>query len=167
MSDMFARQCHLMAPRVTIWTSTGILTEPTLTVSPWFEARRTEYYDRLLEVSTRGNWDGFIRFFAAGLTGAAEQTRAQLIDLSSVQFELKELVRSSSIRADSAHALIDVAVANPTFTVREVESTLGISYGRANQLVTQLVDLGILALVHPQSYTRRFFAPRVLEVLTR
>ncbi|WP_187977445.1 Fic family protein [Mycetocola sp. JXN-3] len=147
--------------------STGVLTEPTLTVSPWFEARRTEYYDRLLEVSTRGNWDGFIRFFAAGLTGAAEQTRAQLIDLSSVQLELKELVRSSSLRADSAHALIDVAVANPTFTVRDVEFTLGISYGRANQLVTQLVDLGILALLHPQSYTRRFFAPRVLEVLTR
>ena len=27
---------------------TGVLSEPTLTVSPWFEARRSEYYDALL-----------------------------------------------------------------------------------------------------------------------
>jgi len=36
---------------------TSVLTEPTLTVSPWFEARRSEYYQRLLDVSTAGDWD--------------------------------------------------------------------------------------------------------------
>jgi Fic family protein len=35
----------------------GVLTEPTLTVSPWFEARRADYYDALTGVSTRGDWD--------------------------------------------------------------------------------------------------------------
>jgi hypothetical protein len=44
----------------------GVLTEPTLTVSPWFEMRREQYYNVLLGVSTRNNWDDFIRFFAAG-----------------------------------------------------------------------------------------------------
>jgi Fic family protein len=29
----------------------GVLSEPTLTVSPWFEARRAEYFDRLFGVS--------------------------------------------------------------------------------------------------------------------
>lgn len=32
----------------------GVLLEPTLTVSPWFEARRNENYDRLFGVSTEG-----------------------------------------------------------------------------------------------------------------
>lgn len=144
----------------------GVLSEPTLTVSPWFEARRSEYYDRLLAVSTHNDWDGFVRFFAEGLRQAADGTRAELISLSEVQAELKERVRASSLRADSAHALVDLAVANPAFTVRRVEADLGISYGRANKLVGQLVDLEILDVVEPNAYKRRFFAPRVLEVLT-
>jgi Fic family protein len=144
----------------------GVLSEPTLTVSPWFETRRTDYYARLLAVSTHGDWDGFIRFFATGLRDAANNTRDQMLKLVAVQSELKEIVRTSSLRADSAHALVDLAVANPSFTVRRVESDLNISYGRANKLVGQLVDLGILDVVDSNAYKRRFFAPRVLNVLT-
>lgn len=144
----------------------GVLSEPTLTVSPWFEARRGEYYDGLLGVSTRNDWDQFVRFFATGLRHAADATRTEMIALAEVQAELKGRVRASNLRADSAHGLVDLAVANPTFTVRKVEADLGISYGRANKLVRQLVDLGILDVVTPNAYKRRFFAPRVLDVLT-
>lgn len=147
--------------------STGVLTEPTLTVSPWFEARRLDYYDHLLRVSTHGDWDGYMRFFAEGLQQAADSTRKEMIALVAVQAELKERIRASALRADSAHALVDLAVANPSFTVRRVESELGLSYGRANKLVGQLVDLGILNVVDPAAYKRRFFSPEVLEALTR
>lgn len=145
---------------------TGVLTEPTLTVSPWFEARRTEYYEHLLTVSTAGDWDSLIRFFAAGLRDAADSTREQMLKLVAVQNELKDIVRSSPLRADSAHTLVDFAVANPSFSVRGVESGLAISYGRANKLVSQLVELGVLDVIDPHAYKRRFFAPRVLGVLT-
>ena len=147
--------------------STGVLTEPTLTVSPWFEARRREYYDRLLGVSTGNDWDAYVRFFAQGLQQAADNTRREMVALVAVQAELREVVRASHLRADSAHALVDLAVANPTFTVRKVEADLGVSYGRANKLVGQLVELGILDVVDAAAYKRRFFAPRVLRVLTR
>lgn len=146
--------------------ATRVLIEPTLTVSPWFEARRGEYYDRLLAVSTVGDWDGFVRFFSVGLRDSATATRRQMLQLVAVQAELKDVVRNSPLRADSAHALIDFAVANPSFTVRNVEAALGISYGRANKLVNQLVELTILDVVDPHAYKRRFFAPRVLDVLT-
>ena len=89
----------------------GVLNEPTLTVSPWFEARRTDYYARLLAVSTEGDWDSFVRFFAAGLRDAADKTRDQMLKLIAVQNDLKEIVRASSLRADSAQALVDFAIA--------------------------------------------------------
>ncbi|WP_193442059.1 Fic family protein [Mycobacteroides stephanolepidis] len=144
-----------------------VLSEPTMTVSPWFEARRAEYYDHLLAVSTAGDWDGFIRFFANGLTAAASSTRAQMIALVKVQNELKDVIRASTLRADSAHALVDVAVANPSFTVRNVEARLGLSYGRANKLIGQLIELGVLDVVDPDAYKRRFFAPCVMNILTK
>lgn len=144
----------------------GVLTEPTLTVSPWFEARRADYYDRLLEVSTRGAWDPFIGFFAAGLHASAEATRTQMRALVRVQGELAAVVGGSSLRSANARALVDLAVANPSFTVRHVEARLGISYGRANALISQLMNLGILDVVDEKAYKRIFFAPRVIELLT-
>ncbi|KRF21014.1 cell filamentation protein Fic [Nocardioides sp. Soil797] len=144
----------------------GVLSEPTLTVSPWFEARRGEYYDRLLAVSTASDWDAFVAFFAEGLRQAADITHEEMRALVAVQSELKTIVRASALRADSAHALVDLAIANPSFTVRKVEAELGISYGRANKLVGQLCDLGVLQVVDAHAYKRRFYAPRVLEVLT-
>lgn len=144
----------------------SVLSEPTLTVSPWFEARRGDYYDRLLAVSTEGDWDAFVAFFAEGLRQAADSTHEEMRTLVAVQAELKAIVRASALRADSAQALVDLAIANPSFTVRKVEADLGLSYGRANKLVGQLCELGILDVVDADAYKRRFFAPRVLEVLT-
>ncbi len=143
-----------------------VLGEPTLTVSPWFEARREQYDDRLLAVSTDGDWDGFVRFFAAGLEASASSTRSQMLALVEAQSRLHETVRGSKLRADTAHALVDYAVGHTSFTVTAVERDLGLSYARANNLVDQLVGLGVLApLDWSGSYRRRFHAPDVLGVL--
>ncbi len=145
----------------------GVLSEPTLTVSPWFEARRTEYYDTLLAVSTDGNWDGFLSFFASGLADSATATRAQILELVQVQESLREQVRGSRLRAAHALTVVDLSVASPALTVRRVEQATGLSYGRANNLLGQLVDLGLLKVLNPDSQPRRFVAPAVLEVLLR
>lgn len=142
-----------------------VLSEPTLIVSPWFEARRGEYYDRLLAVSTQGDWDGYVGFFARGLASAANLTRVQMLALRAVQERLREVVRRSPLRAETAVALVDLAVARPSFTVRQVARTLGISYPRANQLVSQLIEIGVLDVVDANAYKRRFFAPAVIDVL--
>lgn len=145
--------------------SLGVLSEPTLTVSPWFEARRSHYYDALLGVSTDGDWDTFLSFFAQGLEAAATTTLSQMLALTRVQEELKQVVHASSLRSAHATDLVDVAVPTPSFTVREIAAQLGVSYGRANGLVGQLVNLEVLQVIDPGGQPRRFAAPRVLQVL--
>ncbi|MEI8080655.1 MAG: helix-turn-helix domain-containing protein [Actinomycetes bacterium] len=56
-------------------------------------------------------------------------------------------------------SLVHLAVAYPSFTVRNVEAELGVSYGRANKLVGQLVELGVLDVVDANAYKRRFLLP--------
>ena len=145
--------------------SSSVLSEPTLTVSPWFEERRAEYYDALLRVSTHGDWDTFLTFFSRGLAAAATNTRHQMLALAAAHQILKETVRASSLRSAHAFDLVDFAVANPSFTVRKAEAALGVSYGRANSLVGQLTDIGVLDVVERGSQPRRFTAPAVLKVL--
>ena len=148
--------------------SSGVLTEPTLTVSPWFESRRSEYYDRLLAVSTNSAWDAWLSFFAAGIEESARSTREQMLALVHVQTLLHDQVRSSRLRADSAHAVVDFAVGHPSFTVRALAKDVSLSYARANKLVSDLVGIGALVQVAgTATYRRRFHAPAVLEVLLR
>lgn len=143
-----------------------VLVEPTLTVSPWFEARRSDYYDRLLAVSTTGAWDDYVRFFATGLAAAADDTRRQMLALRAVQKDLRERVRRSKLRADTATGLVNLAVARPSFTVRQAAEALGVSYPRANELVSQLMAIDVLDVVDAHAYKRRFYAPDVMDVLT-
>lgn len=147
--------------------TTGILSEPTLSVSPWFEARRDEYYDRLLAVSTDGDWNGWLEFFARGLTASASSTQRQMLELVEARDQMRGVVSHSALRAGTAYSLVDLAVANPSFTVRRVEHDLDLSYGRANRLVEQLVGLGILAELPTRGPSRRFYAPTILDILTR
>lgn len=144
-----------------------VLSEPTLTVSPWFEARRNAYYDSLMAVSTEGNWSRWVGFFADGLAQSARDTCARMTELADVQSELSEVVRQSSLRTANARLLVDFAVARPSFTVREAAEHLGIKYQGAHKLIESLQALGVLAEYDDRTYDRRFQAPRVIQVLLR
>lgn len=142
-----------------------VISEPTLSVSPWFEARRADYFGRLMAVSTDGDWDGWVTFFAEGLRASADQTRTRMQQLTRVQTDLKQRIADSRLRAASARQLVDLAVGHPIFTVREASEALGLSYGRTNGLIESLVGLGVLAPWGSQEYNRRFAAPDVIDIL--
>lgn len=145
--------------------ASGVLTEPTLSVSTWFEARRTEYYNALLAVSTDGDWSTWIEFFAQGLAESADAARTRMLALAAVQAGLKDHLQTTPIRTANARLLIDFAIGQPTFTVAQAARALGIGNPGAKKLIDSLVIHGILAPYDERAYARRFHAPRVLEVL--
>ena len=63
--------------------------------------------------------------------------------------------------------LVDFALSQPVFSVKQVQRHLGVTYARANKLVGQLVELDILGQYDDRDYNRRFAAPDVLAVLLR
>ena len=145
----------------------GLITEPTLFVSPWFEARRDRYFDLLLRVSTHNDWDAYVHFFAQGIEESANSTASLMQSLVALQSELKNHLTTAGIRAESARRLIDFAISNPTFTVAQAAEGIGISYPRANKIIAQLIDLGILAVIDSASYRRRLYAPSVHKSMSQ
>lgn len=145
---------------------TGVLDEPTLTVSPWFEARRRDYYDALLGVSVHGDWDAFVEFFARGLKEAAALTLEQMGRVRDAQEALSEQIRAAGLRAEHPHTVVEIAAGRLTFTVREVAEQLGVSSTRARTLVNDLVRIGVLARVNSeQRKTAVYGAPRILGAM--
>lgn len=49
-----------------------LLPQPVLYLSAFFEANRLEYYDRLLAVSQRGEWENWLAFFLLGVSSQAQ-----------------------------------------------------------------------------------------------
>ena len=143
----------------------GLLSEPTISVSPWFEARRMQYYDALLRVSTHGDWSTWVEFFAVGIAESATVTTRRMVALADAQASLKERLKGSSIRTGNARVLIDFAVGRPTFTVTEAATALGLKYPGTKKLIDSLVDLAILAPYDDRAYNRLFHAPEVLRIL--
>jgi Fic family protein len=145
--------------------ASSVLTEPTLSVSPWFEARRGEYHDALLAVSTDGDWSTWVEFFSRGLAESADAARTRMLALAAVQSELKERLQPTRIRTANARVLIDFAVGHPTFTVAQAAKAMNMGSPGAKKLIDSLVANDLLAPYGDRVYSRQFHAPRVMEVL--
>lgn len=145
----------------------GLLDEPSFTVSQWLEQRRQTYYDALLGVSTEGNWNQYIRFFAQSIEASATSTHSHMLELINVKELLLTRLSDSPLRAATATKAIEFAVGNPSFTRQDLQKELSVTYARAHGLVAQLVELGILAeYIRPDgSASGRFYAPMAREVL--
>ncbi len=144
----------------------GVLHEPLLTLSPWFEARRRDYQDRLRGVSETGAWDGWVAFFAEGVAAQAASTTETMSQLLAYQDETRALARQRGLRG-LAIDVIDGLIARPVITSGWVANVHGVSRQAAINAIARLVDAGVLAETTGRSYGRVFAAERVIRILER
>ena len=59
---------------ITFWLcQQKILSKPLLYLSYYFKKNRAEYYDRLMDVRKKGDWENWIKFFLKGVAKVAEE----------------------------------------------------------------------------------------------
>ncbi len=142
----------------------GLLSQPLLSVSPWFEARRSEYQDRLAAVSATGDWDGWIQFFATGIRESADDTLQRVNRLLSVQHGYVSRVQAASYKG-LVRDIAETLIGEPVVTVPRLIKAFGKSSPSTNQAVMKLVDLGILDGPYG-SYNRTFVAGDVFRAIS-
>lgn len=145
---------------------TNTLRDPLLTVSPWFEARRSEYQHELQHVSETGDWDRWVAFFVAGLRAQADDTTRKIEELLALHHRAKELCRANNVRG-TALDVAEALIARPIITATWVQRHHGVSYPAANNAVARLERLGLLRETTGGNYGRVFAADEVLQVLMR
>ena len=121
----------------------GVLHRPLLYLSHYLKSNRTEYYDRLMAIRLRGDWEGWLRFF---LRGAAE-TATEATETARAILQLRDRHRD----AIQEHAglngfrLLDLLYDRPLVNVNLVKDRLGVSFATANNLVGHLERAGLLS----------------------
>jgi Fic family protein len=125
--------------------SYGLLRTPLLNASLHFERNRQSYYDGLLGVSTRGDWQGWIRFFLEGLRVAANESSQKLGELLGLQREYYNLLRSARNSA-LLLTLVDHLFISPVITANEAAKIMGVTHSAATTSIQKLIDAGILRI---------------------
>jgi len=121
----------------------ALIREPLLVVSPWFEQRRDEYQDALLELSYSGTWDDWIAFFAEGVATAAAESQLKVERLVEAQQNLRSRVQDAGKRGVAERLAADL-VGVPYVSRAGVRDRYSLSGQGASNAISTLVDLEIL-----------------------
>lgn len=142
----------------------GLLTQPLLYLSAYFNANRQEYYDRLLQVSQQGDWEGWLNFFLFGvsiqsLDAVKRVTRLQ--DLHSAYQRRLQPERS----AERLMQTLDVLFERPIVSVRQIEAALQVPYRTAQRYIEKLLDMGLLREITGKARSRLYRADEILRAI--
>lgn len=143
----------------------GALGLPVLSISPWLEERKDEYRDHLFNVSASGKWEPWVRFFVEAVGAESKRSRDRIDRLLGLQGELSARVRELIPRGRLAVDVVDNMIAFPVVTVADVERRHATSNQAARNAVHRLVAEGFLEPLDDVAYGRRFWSPRVFQVI--
>lgn len=123
-----------------------LLTSPMFYISEYLEARRDEYYERLLAVSRDGDWTGWCVFFLSALQvqGVANTNKAQaILDL----YKAKKAWITENLRSQYAIHALDFIFDRPVFRSSDFVAQAGIPEPTAKRLLRLMQTNGLLTVL--------------------
>lgn len=114
---------------------------PLLYVSPYFAARRREYYDRLQAVRERGEIQQWLQFFLTAVAAQAEDGVMRARRLLGLREKYRVELRGSRSRATD---VVEALFTNPVITTSLIKKTLGVTSQGAMNLIRSLESRGWL-----------------------
>lgn len=124
--------------------SKGIIQQPILYLSDFFENYRSLYYDNLMKVRMQNNLTQWFKFFLTGVIETAKKGVQTFDGILKLQKELEEKLLSHKGNTDDARKIILSLYENPITNAQKVEKIIGKSYGSAYKQIAILEKLNIL-----------------------
>jgi Fic family protein len=140
----------------------GLTSQPLLYLSAYFEAHRLDYYDRLLAVSQRGEWENWLLFFLKGISSQSLDAIARIERLGQLRTAYRELLRTERAAARLLQSL-DVLFDRPVLNIRQLEVALDVPYRTAQRYIERLEEIGILHEVTGQARNRIYWADEIIN----
>lgn len=137
------------------------LEEQWLYMSAYFDDNKDEYLNRLLAVSTSGDWHGWIEFCLRGVVAQAADTQKRCDQLLKLHRGFHKTVAKSagSVRLS---AIVDQLFVAPAVTVTGVREQFEVTYPTARADLRRLETLGILKRLHDVSQIT-YYCPGIFK----
>ena len=147
--------------------SWNVLEKPLLYLSYFFKANRTEYYSRLMDVRTKGDWESWIKFFLQGVIESAEIANQTALDIHKLHEADLDRLRTKKA-PPSVMKLFKSFCKFPVATIPELMSLTDISNKMTvNRAVDFLIEQKIVTQISEGKRNRKFAYSKYLVLLTR
>ena len=124
--------------------SKGILKQPILYLSDFFEKNRMLYYDNLMRVRTHNDLSQWFKFFLSGVVETAKSGVTTFDSIMQLQKTLDIKLKSLGNRSVDARLVIESLYSRPVIDVNRVEKIIQKSNVSAYKLIASLEELEIL-----------------------
>ncbi|MPS74610.1 MAG: Fic family protein [Chryseobacterium sp.] len=124
--------------------SKGILKQPILYLSDFFEKHRSLYYDNLMRVRTHNDLAQWFKFFLTGVIETAKIGVETFDGILKLQKDLEDKLLSHKGNTDDARKIIASLYENPITDAQKVEKIIEKSYGSAYKQIALLEKLEII-----------------------
>jgi len=144
-----------------------VLNRNTLYISYYLKRNRIEYYDRLMEVRMKGNYEQWIKFFLLAIYESAEdaiETIEKLVKLHEKNYQIIDCIGRS---AKNAKRIFRYLEKNPIIDIQRTSKELGISYNTVAKAVNKLIELGIIIQTNNILRNRVFAYEEYLQILRK
>jgi Fic family protein len=145
----------------------GLLPEPLMYLSGYLKKHQSEYYRRLANVRTEGDWEGWVAFFLEGVADAAVQAERSIVDIATLVAADRRRLLATPKANPASYRLFELLPMMPRFTIERVRQALDTSFPTATAAVKQLEDLGIVAEQTGQKKNRSYGYQAYIALLTR
>jgi Fic family protein len=122
----------------------GILKQPILYLSDFFEKNRMLYYDNLMRIRTHNDITQWLKFFLTGVIETAKKGVTTFDAIMQLQKNMELKIESLGNRSGDAKKVVDYLYTQPVVEVNRVEEIIQKSNVTAYKLLDSLEKLEIL-----------------------
>lgn len=145
--------------------STGLLSEPLLYLSSYFERHRDDYYRHLLSVSTDGTWQEWITYFLTGVRDTAREALDDTGKLIKLYQRYRRLMDDTKRLPSACPGVLDALFASPMLSISQHAEHTADSYQNVSKAVEFWIKHDLLTEITKQQRYRIFAAPDILSLI--
>lgn len=124
--------------------SKGIVKQPILYLSDFFEKNRTLYYDNLMRIRTHNDINQWLKFFLTGIVETAKKGVTTFDGIMQLQKSLETKIKDLGNRSGDAQKVVEYLYTQPVIKVSKVEEIIKKSNVTAYKLISNLEELNVL-----------------------
>ncbi len=122
----------------------NILKKPLLYLSYYLKANRSEYYDRLMAIRNKGDWEGWLEFFLNGVIEVSHKAALTAKNIMDLQKNHKELIITKIGSRNQGLVLHEYMFDLPYLNSNMVKKHLSCTAKSAISLLNQFLEIGIV-----------------------
>lgn len=147
--------------------SKGILKQPILYLSDFFENNRILYYDNLMRVRTHNDLSQWLKFFLTGIIETAQKGVKTFDGILQLQKNIDEKIKTLKGRSSDAKLLMEYLYTKPIINATTVAEVIGKSAASAYKLLRDFETLKILDEVTGAERGRLYVFSEYLDLFTK